>query len=524
MVVARHGTATTIAVTQHGRVVYAGAYGLRDVKAKLPAGTGTQYEIGSITKQFAAAAVLQLKEAGKVNLDARLAAYLPNAPHAGEITIRQLLTQTSGLPEYFDGPDLESAAGAPTTFERLMQRISGKPLDFKPGTRYAYSNTNYAVLGRLVEVVAHQSWDTYAKKNLFARAGMRQTGTLADEAHMTDMARGYVLQNGTVRSAPPLADSWAGAAGNVVSTAGDLERWGTALESGKIVSRADYALLTTPPRLPNGAVTNYGFGIVVDRFEGQPRVRHNGSTFGFNATAAFFPLQGVRIIVLTNDADAPSDTLAARIFDDIFPAIAAAQQKPVSGEDASVTARIKTFITAFSHGHADRSQMTESANNAWPDARVANVAARFGRRGDPTWIYRGTRAGFARTGLLLSAEVSGREPLSHRTTREEHPPVCIFLRRPNGCVMAPAVAGVMPGQGNDAEQHRRRAKNDPPAISHRRSFKRRHACACGGGGKSCAAREGHRGVHERANRPLSESDDGYAAALDAAVAKAVSFL
>jgi D-alanyl-D-alanine carboxypeptidase len=393
MVAARHGTATTIAVAQHGRIVFARGYGWRDVRAKLPAGVGTRYEIGSITKQFGAAAIVQLHEAGKIDLDAKLAAYLPDAPHAGEVTIRQLLTQTSGLPEYFDGPDLESRAGVRTTFARLMARIAGKPLDFKPGTTFAYSNTNYAVLSRVVEVIAHQSWDAYLKKNLFARAGMVQSGTMADEARLSAMARGYVLQNGTVRSAPPLDDSWVGAAGNVVSTAGDLQRWGAALTSGKIISRADYALLTTPPRLPSGATSTYGFGMVIDRFDGQPRVWHNGSSFGFNATDAFFPRQDVRIIALTNDADAPSGTLVARIFADLFPAIAAAQAKPRPGEDAAVTARIKTFITAFDHGHADRTQMTESANRAWPDALVANVAARFRTRGDPTWIYRGMRAG-----------------------------------------------------------------------------------------------------------------------------------
>ncbi|HEX4386457.1 MAG TPA: serine hydrolase domain-containing protein [Myxococcales bacterium] len=115
-------------VISDGQVVYRKAYGLRDHERQLPAELSTHFEIGSITRQFTAAAILQLQEAGKIDVDAKLSSYLPDAPHAAEVTLRHLLTHTSGLPEYLDGPDIDVAATRPATFEQLMARIAGKPL------------------------------------------------------------------------------------------------------------------------------------------------------------------------------------------------------------------------------------------------------------------------------------------------------------------------------------------------------------------------------------------------------------
>ena len=313
----------TIAIVEDGAVVYARGFGDRDVTGSLPADVATHYEIGSITKQFTAAAILQLKEAGKIDLDAPLARYLPNAPHARSITIRELLTHTSGLPDYIDGPDVEALASSPATYDQLIARVSDKPLQFKPGTGWAYSSTNYLLLGRVVEVVSAESWESYVRAHLFAAAGLTETATIAQEPQLPDMARGYAGDNGKPVASAPLAESWAGPAGGIVSTVGDLAKWGSALASGRIISAADYQLMITPAQLPGGTNTEYGFGMDVDTFAGQPRIWHNGNTFGFDASDQLFPDRHVRIVVLTNSEHGNSDLIAASIYDDLFPTYSA---------------------------------------------------------------------------------------------------------------------------------------------------------------------------------------------------------
>jgi D-alanyl-D-alanine carboxypeptidase len=321
---ASHAQGATIVIVRDHAVVFARSYGLRDVERSLRADEHTRYEIGSITKQFTAAAILQLKEAGKIELDAPVATYVPFAPHAGEITVRQLLTHTSGLADYTDAPNFDTLAATPATFDRVLSPIAGKPLGFTPGTAFAYSNTNYLILGRIIERVAGQTWEAYVQQHLFVPAGMRESATLAQEDRLADLARGYAYAQGRAALSKPIAESWASSAGGIVSTAEDLRQWGEALSSGRIISTSDYQLLISPARLADGSITPYGFGMKVDRFEGQPRIWHDGNTNGYDGSDQFFPSQGVRIIVLTNTLAAGSDAIAEHVYNDLFPAIATA--------------------------------------------------------------------------------------------------------------------------------------------------------------------------------------------------------
>ena len=297
----RHATGATISIVEGDGSRYVHGYGLRDIARNLPAEANTHYEIGSITKQFTAAAIAQLVLAGKLKLDAPVSTYVPNAPHASEITVRQLVVQTSGLPEYLNGEGIVERGGKPATFEQLMALVAGKPLEFTPGTQWAYSNTNYIILGRVIEAVSKQPYEAYVREHLFAPAEMTQTTTMAGEVKVPGMALGYRKSDGQTLAAYPLDDSFAGAAGNIVSTADDLQRWNEALVSGKIVSPEGYTMMTTPGRLTSGAPTSYGFALIIDKLDGRPRIWHNGGTFGFAAIDWHFPEQKLWIIVLTND-------------------------------------------------------------------------------------------------------------------------------------------------------------------------------------------------------------------------------
>ena len=180
------------------------------------------------------------------------------------------------------------------------------------------------ILGRVIEVVSGQSWEEYVQQHLFAPAGMTESATIAQEGQLPDMARGYVYAQGRTTESKPIAESWASAAGGIVSTAGDLQKWGDALSSGRIISISGYRLLTTAARLTDGTAIEYGFGLRIDRFEGQPRIWHHGNTSGYDGSDQFFPSQGIRIIVLTNTFDSGSDRIVERVYNDLFPDVAAA--------------------------------------------------------------------------------------------------------------------------------------------------------------------------------------------------------
>jgi len=265
---------------------------LRDVARSLPANAQTHYEIGSITKQFTAAAILQCKETGKIDLDATLATYLPSISHAKEITIRQLLTHSSGLEDYVDIANFETLASTPATFDQLLSRVSSKPLAFIRGTHFAYSNTNYLILGRIIELASGQTWEAYVKEHLFAPAGMTESATMAEEGQLADTARGYTYTQGHIVESKPIAESWASSAGGIVSTTEDLQKWGVALTSGQIISSADYELLTKSAQLSDGTDSGYGFGIKIDLLLGEPRFLHDGDSDRAVSPGILSPLSG----------------------------------------------------------------------------------------------------------------------------------------------------------------------------------------------------------------------------------------
>lgn len=343
----------TLLIVRDGHPDYARAYGERDEGRHLPARVDTHYEIGSITKQFTAAAILQLQALGKLDIDARLATYLPEAPHAGEVTLRQLLSHTSGLHDYFDAPGIEAAAVQPIAFDRLIARVADLPLDFTPGSRWSYSNTGYVLLGRVIEVVSRERYNHYVRAHFFRPLGMSQSFTVADEPHLSDMALGYRSAGGRREPSPTISDGFGWSAGNIVSTVFDLEKWNRALMAGKVVSPADYRVMTTSVVTTEAGDAGYGLGLFVDSIDDQPRIGHTGGSFGFTTANEYFPNQHVRIIAFTNSGDGPPETgevLTNLVFEDLFAEIAAAAAKPAPGDDPAATAKAGALFAQLQAG------------------------------------------------------------------------------------------------------------------------------------------------------------------------------
>lgn len=389
----RTGTpGATILVARHGQIIYRHAYGLGKRESRRPATVETEYEIGSITKQFTAAAMLQLQEAGKLHLDDKLSTYLPDAPHAGEVTLRQLLSHTSGMPEYLDAVDAAKAIGQPTSFDKLMSYVAGKPLDFPPGSRWSYSNTGYLLAGRVVEVVSHESYWHYVQTHLLDPAEMTHTFTVAEEEKLPNMATGYDREDGKVTPAATISASVGWAAGFLVSTVDDLERWNRALRGGKIMTPADYASMSTPVKTTQGDA-GYGLGLFVDSVDDEPRVGHTGGSLGFTTAGEFFPRQDLEIIAFTNFVarPEPAETITTAIFEDLNPAIAAAAMRPSTGEDATVTARTKAYFAQLQAGD-DHSPYLAATLAAKMKAGLAKrLAEEFKGYGEPTaFVFKGT--------------------------------------------------------------------------------------------------------------------------------------
>jgi CubicO group peptidase (beta-lactamase class C family) len=399
-VLQRTGTpGATILIAEHGRIIYRHAYGLRDRERHVPATVDSHYEIGSITKQFTAAAILQLQEAGKLHLDDKLSTYLPSAPHASEVTLRQLLSHTSGVPEYLDAVDAAKAIDKPASFDKLMSYIARKPLDFPPGSHWSYSNTGYILAGRVIEVVSHGSYWHYVQTHLLDPAGMTHTFTVAEKNTLPNMAIGYDREHGQIEPARTIAASVGWAAGFLVSTVDDLEKWNTALRSGKIVTPADYALMTTSVKTAQGD-TGYGLGLFVDGIDDQPRIGHTGGSLGFTTANEYFPRQGTQVIAFTNFVDnpEPGETITAAIFEDLNPAIAAAAMRPSAGEDPAVTAKAKAYFAQLQAGDQDSPYLAPKLNKKMKAGLAKHLAGEFKGYGQPTaFVFKGRRTDAGKT-------------------------------------------------------------------------------------------------------------------------------
>ena len=303
----------SIAISIGGKTVYAKAFGLADVELGTPARPETVYEIGSITKQFTAAAILQLAEQGKLGLDDSLSRFFPDWPAPGRnATVKQLLNHTSGIKSYTGIDRWRSLMALPLSHDSMVALFEREPADFDPGTDWKYDNSGYYLLGLIVEKASGQSYPTYLTQHLFEPLGLESTRYCGTNAIVPNRAHGYSPSpNGIVNAAPIYVDQ-AFAAGAICSTAGDLLAWTRALEAGKVVKPASYQAMTTPIPLPSGKRQRYGFGLGVGEVAGHRTVGHSGGINGFNSMLTSYPADGAIIAVLVNQ-DGGADKVAQAV-------------------------------------------------------------------------------------------------------------------------------------------------------------------------------------------------------------------
>lgn len=364
-----------VAIAEDGRVVYTKGYGYRDIDDRLPVDAQTAFAIGSVTKQFTASAIMMLQQEGKLNVDDSLAKYLPDAPHASQVTLRELLTHTSGIEGYTEQPNFSLLVSTPTTPQHIISSIAGAPLAFTPGSEWEYSNTNFVLLGMVVSKLSGLSYPDFLQHNIFDPLGLdRAWFTRIEEIHPDD-ARGYTeFMRGLPDEHASLADwSWYDAAGGLTMSAEDLARWDIALDSGRVVSPQSFREMTTPQRLSDGKSTGYGFGLGVGSVFGHPTVGHDGLVSGFSAENLTFPEDHVAIVLLVNgDNFAYIPAIRA-----IAGVIYGVHEKPRAfvpyNLTASVTARARRWLTDFLNGAPDFSNMTSDLALTLPEYRLAQL-------------------------------------------------------------------------------------------------------------------------------------------------------
>jgi CubicO group peptidase (beta-lactamase class C family) len=298
------GPGAAVAIERGGEVIHSAGYGLANIEWSIAITPTTVFRIGSITKQFTAAAIMRLAEGGKLSIDDPIEAYLPDYPVAGRrITLRHLLTHTSGIKNYtaltnfdFGGRGLRPAA--------LIGVFKDLPPDFEPGERANYSNSGYALLGAVIEAVSGQAYQDHLAEQFFAPLGLGQTYYLHDRPIVPQRASGY-SQGAETRNAAPMAMNNAYAAGALGSTVLDLLRWQSALRGGRVVSPESYAAMTTAARLNDGSATLFGLGLRSLNYRGRRVVEHAGGINGFLAELAYWPEADLTIAVLSNSEAFP---------------------------------------------------------------------------------------------------------------------------------------------------------------------------------------------------------------------------
>lgn len=320
----------SLAVVKDGKTVLAKGYGLANVELNVAATSETVYEIGSVTKQFTATAVMMLVEQGKITLDEKITKYLSGLPEAWkEITVRHLLTHTSGIRNVNTLPNFAALRMTPCSQERFIGLLAGQPLQFEPGAKWSYCNTGYQLLGWIIEKQSGMPYATFLKERIFNPLDMRATQVNDSGIIIKDRATGYLLQDGTLRNAGYVDMSWPFSAGAIVSTVVDLAKWSLALDEDKLLKPSSFQQMWTPVRLNDSTTHGYGFGWSMEKTaNGHPMVFHGGHIVGFHSFIVRYPEDRLAVIVLTNSDFATPTTIDWRVASLFEPSLPAPKQHP----------------------------------------------------------------------------------------------------------------------------------------------------------------------------------------------------
>lgn len=313
-----------VAVIRGADTLLLKSYGKGDLEWDVPLSEDAVFEIGSVTKQFTAAAVLKLRDEGKIDLDADLTEYLPDYPTRGHhIPVRRLLNHTSGIKGYTEMDAFEDIATRSLPRDSLVARIGAEPFDFPPGEALIYNNSAYFLLGLIIEKVSGMSYEDYVEEELFAELGMDRSSYCSNSEVVPRRAHGYQLTAEGLVRAPYLDHTWPYAAGSLCSTTGDLVAWLQALHGGRVLPASSYQEMITPGQLNDGTPLRYAMGLArTPDQRGRPAIQHGGGIYGFLSDTRYYPEEDLLVVVLVNTAGNLSPAaLSTELVDVLLPQV-----------------------------------------------------------------------------------------------------------------------------------------------------------------------------------------------------------
>jgi CubicO group peptidase (beta-lactamase class C family) len=300
----------TVLVVEGDQIILDKAYGMASLEWQVPNSTDTKFRIGSITKQFTSTLILLLQQDGKLNINDPVSKYMPDSPPAwAKITLANLLGHTSGIPSFTGFKEFRAWSMMPHTPQEEIAFFRDKPLDFEPGSKFDYSNSNFILLGALVEKVSGQKYADLLRERILDPLGMKDTGLDSDEIVLPRRAEGYSPGPNGLEVARSESMTIPFSAGAIYSTTGDLLKWEHGLFGGKILNADSLKLMTTPGK------GNYGLGVFIADQDGVRVVSHGGGIEGFNTHLAYAPERQIAVIVFSNVNGSAPDAMGGQLMD-----------------------------------------------------------------------------------------------------------------------------------------------------------------------------------------------------------------
>jgi CubicO group peptidase (beta-lactamase class C family) len=373
-VMEQHGVpSASLAVVKGGKLVYTHAYGKAHIDPDKPATPDMRYSIGSISKQFTAAAILLLQQDGKLSLDDAVGKYVPGLTRGDEVTIRQILSHTSGYQDYWPEDYLMTPMMKPENAQQIIDAWAKKPLDFEPGTQWQYSNTNFVIAGLIVEKVSGQKLMDFLGEHIFRPLGMKSVWNSDEEKLTSTDATPYIRAAlGPLRPAPKEGRGWMFAAGELAMTAHDLALWDESLISRSILSSESYKEMFTEIKLKDGKGTHYGLGVFVGKLDDRIDISHSGEVTGFVADSEVLVDDGVAVVVLTNHMASGAGQIASLAAS----AVAGAKLKPAEEQALAIYRDLQK-------GQIDRGLLAPNLNDYFDAQTVADFRASLAPLGEP---------------------------------------------------------------------------------------------------------------------------------------------
>ncbi len=305
-----NGPGAVFMVAKNGKIIYQKAFGKANLELDINITTENVFQLGSMTKQFTAIAILMLEEQGKLDVKQTVSKYLPDYPSGDSITLHHLLTHTSGIKDFTKMKSLKDIAQKEMTPKMMVDFFKNEPVDFKPGEKFDYNNSGYVLLGYIIELVSGESYEDFIEKHIFQKAGMNRSCYATDRQIINKRAYGYQKKETGYVNKTVINFSVPFASGSLMSTTNDMLKWQNALNQNILLTNENAQKAFSKYKLNNGEEFTYGYGWHIKEIKGTPSREHGGSIFGFKTMGVYIPGEDIYVIGFSNcDCNSPTQLI-----------------------------------------------------------------------------------------------------------------------------------------------------------------------------------------------------------------------